>query len=181
MTISTIRNGVRCALVCILCVVRASLAGPLPEKATVCDVLRDPLKYDGRMILLEGDLYATDEGGWMAASACPARFVTGGHVWPNSISLQWDPYDKHNLHQVGFIYDEASERRALAKADSLKRKYPGKRLRWIYEGLLETRRDWAAFLARYPNGTSQYIGFGHLGEAPAQLIVKAINDVSVIP
>jgi hypothetical protein len=157
------------------------LGAPVPEKVTVCEVLVNPLKYDGKMILLEGEISGTDEGGWLTEVACPIPFVTGGHVWPNSIFLQGDPTDKHNVHKVDFAYDNASEQRAYAKAKRLEQKYPGKKLRWTYQGLLETRTDWAPFLARYPNGTSRYIGFGHLSEAPAQLIVKAVQDVSVAP
>ena len=153
----------------------------IPERLTVCEVLADPLKYDGKMILLEGEINGSDEGGWLTASGCPTPFVTGGHTWPNSVFLQGNPIDKHNLHRVDFAYDDASEARALAKAKRLGRKYPGKKLRWTYEGLFETRTDWESFLARYPNGTSRYIGFGDLSQAPAQLIVKAVHDVSVIP
>jgi len=150
-------------------------------KVTVCEVMADPLKYDGKMILLQGEISATDEGGWLIAGACPIPFVTGDHVWPNSIFLQGDPTDKHNLHPVAFAFDYASEQRASATAKRLNQKYSGKKLRWTYVGLLETRRDWAPFLARYPNGSSRYIGFGHLSEAPAQLIVKAVQDVSLAP
>ena len=151
------------------------------NRVTVCEVIADPLKYNNKVILLEGELSATDEGSWLTAGACPAPFVTGGHLWPNSIFLQGDPTDKRNLHKVSFRYDNASETRASAKARGLEQKNPGKKLHWTYEGLLETRTEWDSFLARYPNGTSRYIGFGHLSEAPAQLIVKAIYDVTVAP
>ncbi len=153
----------------------------VPEKVTVCQALADPLKYNGKMILLEGETNGTDEGGWLTASGCPTPFVTGGHIWPNSIFLQGDRADKHNLHKVDFAYDDASEKRGVAKAKGVEQKYPGKKPRWTYEGLFETRTDWESFHALYPNGTSRYIGFGHLSEAPAQLIVKAIHDVSVAP
>src|ERR1019366_4984628 len=160
------------AIIGVCWTIGALSGGSILEKVTVCEVLVYPLKYNDKMILLEGEINGTDEGGWLTASGCPTPFIIGGHVWPNSIFLQGDPTDKHNLHKVDFAYDDASEARALAKAKSLEQKYPGKK-RWTYEGLLETRTDWESFLARYPNGTSRYIGFGHLSEAPAQLIVKA--------
>jgi hypothetical protein len=176
-----LRNSLGYAIIGVCWTIGTLSGASVLEKVTVCEVLADPLKYDGKMILLEGEVYGTDEGGWLTASGCATPFVTRGHVWPNSIFLQGNPTDKHNLHKVDFAYDDASEERALAKAKSLEQKYPGKKLRWTYEGLLETRTDWEAFLARYPNGTSRYIGFGHLSEAPAQLIVKAIRAVFLAP
>jgi hypothetical protein len=176
-----LRNSLGYAVIGVCWAVSTIFGASVLERVTVCRALADPLKYNGKMILLEGDIFGTDEGGWLTASGCPTSFVTGGHVWPNSIFLQGDPTDKHNLHKVDFAYNDASETRALAKARSLKQQYPGKKLRWTYEGLLETRTDWESFLAKYPNGTKRYIGFGHLSEAPAQLIVKAIHDVSLAP
>lgn len=175
------RNSLVCAIIGICLMIGALSGASFLTKVTVCEVLAAPLKYNGEMVLLEGEINGTDEGGWLTASGCQTPFVTGGHIWPNSIFLQGNPTDKHNLHKVDFVYDDGSGARALTKAKSLGQKYPGKKLRWTYEGLLETRTDWESFLARYPNGTSRYIGFGHLSEAPAQLIVKAIHDVSVAP
>jgi len=34
---------------------------------------------------------------------------------------------------------------------------------------------------RYADGTSRYAGFGHLGEAPGQLLLKSEDDVIVTP
>jgi len=152
-------------------------ASPL-EKVTVCDALANPLKYNGRMILLEGEIVATDEGAWLTANGCPTQFITGGHVWPNSISLQ-HPADKHNLHKADFTYDYAAEKHFFAESDKLEKKNPGRRLLWVYEGLFETRTDWESALATDRSGAKQYVGFGHLSEAPAQLIVKAIRELKL--
>jgi len=175
------RNSLVYAIIGACWMIGALSGASIPEKVTVCQVLADPLKYNGRLILLGGESFGTDEGSWLTASGCPTQFVTGGHVWPNSIFLQANPNDRNNLHKVDFAYDFGSEAPAYAKAKSLEEKYPGRKLRWTFEGLLETRTDWESFHARYPNGTSRYIGFGHLGEAPAQLILKALHDVSVAP
>jgi hypothetical protein len=150
------------------------------EKVTVCEALANPLKYDGKMILLEGEIHGTDEGGWLTATACPTQFMTGGHVWPNFVFLQ-DPTDKHNLHKVDFEYDFGAEKHFLSESDKLEKKNPGRKLRWVYEGLFETRTDWDSALVTDRSGGKRYVGFGHLGEAPAQLIVKAIRAVSLAP
>lgn len=175
------RNSFVCLIIGVCWTIDTLSGASLREKVTVCEVLADPLKYNGKMILLEGEINGTDEGGWLTASDCQTPFATGGHIWPNSVFLQGNLTDKHNLHKVDFAYDDAFKARALSKAKTLEKKYPGKKLHWTYEGLLETRTDWESFVARYPNGKSRYLGFGHLSEAPAQLIVKAIHDVSATP
>ena len=48
------------------------------EKVTVCEVLADPLKYNGKMILLEGEIFGTDEGGWLTASGLSNSIRYGG-------------------------------------------------------------------------------------------------------
>lgn len=173
-------NSLRYAIIGVCWMICTLSGASIPEKVTVCEVLANPLKYNGKLILLEGEIYGTDEGGWLTATTCATPFTTGEHVWPNSIFLQ-DPGDKHTLHKVDFTYDYVAEKKFFAISDRLEKQNPGRKLRWVYEGLLETRTDWQSFHARYPNGTSRYIGFGHLGEAPAQLIVKAIHDVSPGP
>ncbi len=163
------------------CTARMTFCAPALEKVTVCDVLANPLKYNGKMILLEGDIVGTDEGGWLTASTCPAQFVTGEHVWPNSIFLQ-DPANKHNLHKVDFRYDYQAEKKFFTESDALEKRNPDRKLRWVYErSVRDKERTGSLLLATYPNGTAKYIGFGHLSEAPAQLIVKAIRGVSLAP
>lgn len=155
----------------------ASGASPL-EKVTVCDVLANPLKYNEKVILLEGEIVGTDEGVWLTAKGCPTQFITGRYVWPNSIFLQ-HPTDKHNLHKADFTYDYVAEKHFFAESDKLEKKNPSKKLRWVYEGLFETRTDWESALATDRSGAKRYVGFGHLSEAPAQLIVKAIRGVKL--
>ena len=165
-----------------ICGVSGTLLGASRQSSvTVCEVLANPLKFDGRMILLRGEIIGTDEGAWMTESGCPTPFITGEYVWPSSVYLQGNLSSKQILHAVKFRYDYTAHQRATTKVDYLRRQYPGRELRWIYEGLFETRRDWEPFLIRYPNGTFRYLGFGHLNEAPAQLITKAIHDVSLRP
>jgi len=52
---------------------------------------------------------------------------------------------------------------------------------FTYTGMFETRGDWASAQMRYADGTSRYAGFGHLGEAPGQLLLKSEDDVIVTP
>jgi hypothetical protein len=42
---------------------------------------------------------------------------------------------------------------------------------WTYTGLFETRKEWSKTMN----------GFGHLNEAPGELIIKSEEDVAPVP
>jgi hypothetical protein len=86
-----------------------------------------------------------------------------------------------HLHSPDFTYDVESERRVSDKAEKLAKSIPLSCLVSTYTGLFETRRDWDAARVNYPNGTSKVRGFGHLGGAPAELLVRSADDIEVDP
>jgi hypothetical protein len=151
----------------------------------VCEALSQPLKYDGQFVQIRGRVEGTDEGGWLVGDECPGVFVTDEHhVWPSVISLATPTSTKlgsTRIHPIDFEFDAESDRRIDAKYRELRTRVPDKCIFLTYSGLFETRRDWANAVARFPNGTTKVIGFGHLGTAPAQLILKSADSVEVIP
>lgn len=155
-------------------------SGPSVPSVSVCQVLAEPLKFDGRLIELTGVQEGTDEGAWLAGPECPGVLKTLGYVWPSIIYLQM-PDSPLCLHAVDFKYDFRSQKRVDQKYGALHRKFPDRCIVWKYTGLLETRADWSAATAVYPNGTRKLVGFGHVDAAPAQLLLKQIDDVVVIP
>ncbi len=68
---------------------RMTFCAPALEKVTVCDVLANPLKYNGKMILLEGTISSgTDEGGFSSLQYLPElNSSLENTFWPNSIFL----------------------------------------------------------------------------------------------
>jgi len=52
---------------------------------------------------------------------------------------------------------------------------------FTYTGLFETRPDWSSAKLHYANGSWRYVGFGHLGEAPGQRLLRSEDDVTVTP
>ncbi len=164
---------------------RLSAAGqeaPGSPPLSVCEVLSDPLKYDGRIITIRDTGGATDEGAWLSSSACPGVFTTGGYRWPSMIALEVPTLAPPlRLHPVDFEYDWAAGKKFERKYRRLHRRLPDDCLRFTITGLLETRTDWSPFKRVYPNGIWEYTGFGHLGAAPAQLIMKSQDDVDTIP
>ena len=160
---------------------RPSDGGPKIGSATVCEILTDPLRYDGRLLKVSGRFAGTDEGSWIVGDGCPGVFVTEGHVWPSEIALtNPEAPSRQRLHTVDFQLDPESERRAHEKYQHLRETAPEKCIRVSITGLFETRKNWPDAKMKYPDGTSKYAGFGHLGEAPGQLLVKSQDEVTIV-
>jgi hypothetical protein len=160
-------------------------SGTNAVNVTVCKALSKALQYDGQMVRMGGRVAGTDEGGWFVGDKCPAVFITeNDHLWPSVVSLATPSsttVGRTRIHSVGFTFDSESDRRVRGKYLRIHANVPDQCISWSYTGLFETRRDWSTARMTYPNGTSKVIGFGHLGQAPAQIILKSADDVSVIP
>ena len=159
---------------------RSGSGAPGPPVVTVCDLMRTPLEYDGRLIQVRGRLSGTDEGEWLFGDGCPGALVTDGHVWPTAIWLT-APDHRGVLHAPDFKLDEDSGRRFNRSYKRLRRRLPEQCIVSTLTGLFETRRDWSQFKRAYPSGTWAFTGFGHLGEAPGQLVIKSEDEVAVVP
>jgi hypothetical protein len=158
--------------------------GVSPVTVTVCEALSKPLKYDGQVVQMRGRVNGTDEGTWFIGDNCAGIFVTdNNHIWPSMVFLATPSsttVGRTRLHSVDFNFDLQSSRRLEEKYRQIRARVPDECISWTYTGLFETRRDWSTAKATYPNGTSKVIGFGHLGEAPAQIILKSADDVSIV-
>lgn len=153
-----------------------------PHALTVCEVLSAPLRYNGRLITIRARVDGTDEGAWLVGNGCPNVLVTAEHVWPSEIFLAMPTLPAPlRIHQVNFKFDWDSQRKMEAKSEELKKSIPPECLAFTYTGLFETREDWSRAKLNYANGTSKYAGFGHLGEAPAQLLLRSADDVEAVP
>lgn len=157
-------------------------SGGKPKLHTVCDILRAPLQYNGQIVRVRDSLDGTDEGTWLKGENCPGVLVTDGHVWPSAIFLQTPNSNPHaHIHPIPFKYDSESERRIKSKYQQLRIRLPDRCIAWTFTGLFETRQNWSEAKITYYNGTSKLVGFGHLGDAPGQLILKSTDDVEPIP
>jgi hypothetical protein len=153
-----------------------------PPRVTVCEILAAPLRYDGHLVSVSGRFAGTDEGSWVYSDDCPGVLVTDEHVWRSEIALvNPNVQPPLRLHPVDFNFDHESERRAKAKYQNLRKHVPERCILVSITGLFETRRNWSDAKRNYPNGTWRFAGFGHLGEAPGQLLVKSQDEVVVVP
>ena len=157
-------------------------AEPTLPVLTVCEALSAPMKYNGRILTIRGRPSGSDEGYWVNGDGCPGVVTTDGFMWPSEISLAMPTLPRPlRLHSVDFTYDWDARHRLDAKYKRLRKRVPQDCLVFTYTGLFETRTDWSAQKMVYANGRFSYAGFGHLGEAPAQLLLRSEDDVEAIP
>lgn len=151
-----------------------------PPIVTVCDVLSAPLEFDGRLVRIRGRMSATDEGVWLFGDGCRSTPVTDGHIWPTAIALA-TPGERGVLHHVDFKFDEESQHKFDRDYRRLLKRTSENCIVSTITGLFETRRDWSRFKVVYPSGASMFVGFGHLGDSPGQLITKSEDSAEVDP
>ena len=146
---------------------------------TVCEILSNPLQYDGQLIRIRDVVRGTSEGGWLVGDDCPGVFVTEGIVWPSIISLEV-PGNPFQLHPVDFQFNFGSQQKLMPKYEQLKRRVGQDCIAWTYTGVFETRKNWTGPEVKTTDPT-RLRGFGHLNGAPGQLILKSVDDVKAIP
>ena len=137
---------------------------PSTPVVAVCDVLADPLRYDGKLIRIRGAVVGTNEGAWLKGFECPGVLKADGYIWDSLISLELPGYALQ-LHNVDFEHDFAADQQIAQKYQLLlRRKLPDKCVAFTYTGMVETRREWQKMMNGHPRG------FGHLNGAPGALI-----------
>lgn len=145
---------------------------------SVCDAIANRIKYQYRLVSVRGTLRSTPEGSWLDAHDCKIDLKTRGYSWPTSI---WIESDSRIYRQMGLdfpyhkeVYQELGRQiRSLSKD-------PEREYVWLtYIGVLETDLDLESRVISYPSGYVMGFGFGHGGESPARLFVKAFEDLNV--
>jgi hypothetical protein len=138
---------------------------------TVCEILSQRMHYDGKVVSIRASIHSTNEGVWLDSKNCPGLITTDEYVWPSMIAIQ--------ISDADFTSSYEGLRKLGPKLKRLGRRAPERCIIWTYTGVFETRSTYDK--VSYPNGSSTYIGFGHLGAAPAQLLWKTADDVNVDP
>jgi hypothetical protein len=153
---------------------------PEAPRVSVCDLLTEPLKYDGMLVTVRGRWEGTDEGSWLVSDKCNGAFVAAGRVWPSAIFMQ-SPDSPSRLHSVDFKYDSASERRFTGDNERLQKRVPKACIVWAIVGMFETRAEWFRPRVGDSRVAPTALGFGHLSSAPAQLLMKSVLGVGADP
>jgi hypothetical protein len=156
-----------------------------PPAVTVCQVLSNPQRYDGRIIALRGTYRSAVDVGGLAGAGCDGILVTAGYTWPSFVWLA-SPASRGVLHKADFPPNpSAFEKLAalLRQAGFDNHLYSAKLTATVtFVGLFETYGDLAQRVRSTSYGPRGF-GFGNDDGAPAQLLVKTISldDVVIEP
>ncbi len=164
-----------------------------PPAVDICEVLRDPFKFNGQIIAVRGLFHATAEGWWLAGENCRNTLETKGYKWPQHVWLTspeqiasmpaWLRQSQRTawgLGEVPFAHpDEPAFTQLFAKIKAVLSDppypEPGDRITVTFLGQLETYNKLDLLVRRTSSGGISAVGFGHLGLSPAQLILKSVS------
>lgn len=146
----------------------------LPDSAGVCEVLANLSKFSNQLVTVRARL-AADVDIWLTQDDCAPVIKVNGVEFQNLIAIVWpdDPiikgFDLFPLHR--------SSSKLLTE---VLREVDREKEQVFVEvvGLLMTR-DPPLYLVHEKTGSR--IGFGHLGIAPAQIVVKEIKGLTKRP
>ena len=145
--------------------------GPL----SVCELLENRLKYDGKMV----EVRVVEAG---EEEHCSKKIVTQGFTWPDAInlSLSVQPDDPH-ADEVDFSTDHEALGRVRREEQRLIRAHPGARVSVTYVGLFITRASDDHLVAVGQSGQVVPNGFGHLNACIGELVLKTARNPRVEP
>ena len=156
---------------------RGAAQAGAPETLSVCDVLRDPVKYNGKMITVRGYLASNAHGTWLTEDCKEHLMTTIGMEWPNTIWVGATAKDA--LHQITFEEDwkVVEETRAKLGRQITDRRHD--RVWVTYIGLFETWDNIKSAVGSDRSGALVLGGFGPGNYAPGQLIIQTVKDAFV--
>src|SRR5215469_9630827 len=131
----------------------------------ICDLLRNPSQYNGKVIALTGLYSPGGHGLYLRGEGCDGVLVTKGYQWP---SLVWIVSSEEEMRRRGRAiapYMQALFQVATTSRRELLRKGPGAKIAKVtvtYVGLFETRDDLANAVFPRPDGTVVGAGFGQV-------------------
>jgi len=165
----------------------AAAQEPTPA-ISVCQLLREPGKYNTTTITLRGIYFVGGHGPYLQGDNCEGLVVAGGVRWP---SLIWLGVDGRDFDQLGLSHS-SFERHGKALADTgvlmerelskLTEKERSQARRWVvtYRGRIETGVDFSAWVRRRADGSLFGAGFGPGPPgAPAELFIESVISVEL--
>jgi hypothetical protein len=148
---------------------------------SVCEVIAHKGEYNRRMIAVRGAVKGGGHGAWLTATPeCTYRLVTKGVEWANIIFLAYpDNQSKIESYHASFPVDWRAIRQAEEEAQR----------QGFNPDTDYTTETYIGLFLTYPNLENRVspgvpgalrLGFGPLGEAPAQLLIKTVRDLVVV-
>ena len=136
---------------------------------TVCEALKNRKLHNGEVVAVIGLWSATDEGFWIF-DECEQKIRTGDYVWPDDISLEYDP-SAPSAFKGEMPLDMAVAGEKIEEMKGRIKSRPDK-VQWaVVYGRFEAREELQTVVAS-DGKTVRRVGFGHLGGSPAQVVYK---------
>jgi len=160
----------------------ALLLLPPAMPLTVCDVMPELTRFDGKRVVISGVVHSNYHVFQLEGEDCKKHFVTKGYRWQAALMLVFTGgYLGHRLEgkpfDFGFVTNKDSLRllehaRKRVKIDPYRRQ-----MRAVVEGMILT--GGSEYLVDNIYGPASTDGFGHGGQTPGVLVIKEIRMVEV--
>ncbi len=148
----------------------------------ICDVLRNPSSFNGKVIAVRGERLVGGHGLYLRGENCSDILTTKGYRWPPMI---WIVNIKERIERQGYDFEQYNQ--AILDIDhaeraALQRKGPAAKIARVevtFVGLFETHSDFDSAVFYRVDGSSAGVGFGPLSGAPGQLFIQSAQDITV--
>lgn len=153
------------------------------SRISVCEAVERRLELNQKMVEVRGVVWGGEHGAWLKSLAdCKYKLVTRTVEWPNVIYLRYpDRNSRNEADHASFDVDLLSIRKSEDTLRRLGFNPTSDRVVKTFLGLLVTYPDLDKRVSPGIAGAPK-LGFGPAGlEAPVQLLVKSVGDVSIYP
>jgi hypothetical protein len=150
-------------------------------KLTVCELLKQPSKFNRRVIELRGIYFTGGHGMFVAGDGCDEVLITKGKRWQ---SLIWLELSREETERRGMSFERVTKAQMeiiTAKLREMRRHPQAKITKVIVTsvGLFETRDDFDSMIGAPADDRPVESGFGDQGVAPGQFFIDSVKDIVV--
>jgi len=141
----------------------------------VCDILADLDKFSGKIVTIHGRLAPSSDVWLVPTSNCDKEIRVGSLSFQNLVAIRWPSSVIVRAQGIAVPFSEdTSSLRAFNAIVQLESAVHSD-IYFTFEAYIWTRNPPLALV--HPNSPNTPIGFGHLGSAPAAIVVKRLVKV----
>lgn len=143
-----------------------------PDKVmTVCEILREPSRYNGKKVAIRGEYLIWGHGVYLRGEECSSVELPKGREWAAVVDiLLWQDEIQRRGFNPEQIYKAIGEiDLVMERSEPTRKSEEVRRVTLTLVGTFDTRD-------RFDGQTG---GFGDGGGAPAQMIVDSVRDIVV--
>jgi len=140
----------------------------------ICEILKDPAPWNGKMIEVTGPIVSVQDY-WVMGTGCDGMLEVKSTKFLSGFVLEYPSNKATHYHKVNFDWDQASRAELNTLADEAKR--TKRKVIATVVGMFETQVPIDKLIDM--TAPYKYRGFGHMGGAPGQIIVKTIKNMRI--